>query len=231
MSGNNQHSTGSSSGGPSGRATDTSDRSLPVQALAPGVTLYLIRHGETDWNKQARYQGQRDIPLNDHGRSQAQRNGRMLASACPDLKSVRFVASPLSRAIETMQLLRAALTQNDIVSDDGFEIDDRLIELNYGTWEGQLQKNLADVDPEGVAAKAADPFYWRPRGGESYADLQKRICGWLATLTGPTVAVTHGGVSRVARGAVLELPATDIPFLECPQDRILVLSGKSMRWL
>lgn len=197
------------------------------QSLGAGVTLYLVRHGETNWNRERRYQGQRDIPLNAHGHAQATRNGEALARAIGDPSTVRFIASPLTRAIETMQRIRTALG----LSADGFEIDARLKELHYGHWEGVLQKELATSDPEGVAAKARDPFSWRPRGGESYADLQQRITDWLATLSGPTVAVTHGGVSRVARGAVLQLPPQSVPYLACPQDRVLVLEGRTMRWL
>ena len=77
--------------------------------LKPGITLYLIRHGETDWNKAQRYQGQRDIPLNDTGRAQAARNGAVLRRYLPDIETYDFVSSPLSRAIETMELLRGAM--------------------------------------------------------------------------------------------------------------------------
>lgn len=208
-------------------ASTSSSPQPRFQDLGAGVTLYLVRHGETDWNRERRYQGQRDIPLNAHGHRQATRNGEALAREIRDPSSIRFIASPLTRAIETMRRLRCALG----LSEDGFEIDARLKELHYGHWEGVLQQDLATSDPEGVAAKARDPFSWQPRGGESYADLQQRIAGWLSTLTGPTVAVTHGGVSRVARGAVLRLPPQSVPYLACPQDLVLVLEGRSLRWL
>ena len=75
--------------------------------LAPGVTLYFIRHGETDWNAVQRYQGQTDIPLNDKGRAQAARNGRTLISRLgPAAATLDYVASPLSRASETMAIVR-----------------------------------------------------------------------------------------------------------------------------
>jgi broad specificity phosphatase PhoE len=195
--------------------------------LKPGVTLYLIRHGETDWNRAQRYQGQRDIPLNDTGRAQAQRNGTVLKDTLPAAAELDFVSSPLSRAIETMQILRMAMG----LDAEAYQTDAQLLELHYGHWEGHLASTLADVDPVGVAAKALDPFAWRPTGGESYSDLMDRIKTWLATIEHDTVAVTHGGVSRVARGAVLKLDASDVPTLEVPQDRILVLRNGTMSWL
>ncbi len=80
-------------------------------------------------------------------------------------------------------------------------------------------------------SKERDPFRWRPREGESYEDLQVRIARWLLTVKRDTVAVTHGGVSRVLRGALFGLDAADIPFLDCPQDRILVIANGEIRWL
>jgi broad specificity phosphatase PhoE len=195
--------------------------------LKPGVTLYLIRHGETDWNLAQRYQGQRDIPLNDTGRAQAERNGTVLKAAVPAAAELDFVSSPLSRAIETMQILRTAME----LDAEAYQTEAQLLELHYGHWEGHLASTLADVDPVGVAAKARDPFAWRPTGGESYSDLMVRIKAWLTSIERDTIAVTHGGVSRVARGAVLNLDASEVPTLEVPQDKILVLRDNTMTWL
>lgn len=196
-------------------------------SLKPGLTLYLIRHGETDWNRESRYQGQRDIPLNDTGRAQARRHGGVLKSLMPAIAEFDFVASPLQRAIETMRLIREGLG----LDPDGFRIMPDIAELSYGQWEGELAGELPLKDPEGVAAKAADPYGWRPRNGESYRDLEGRVSKWLGTLNQNTVAVGHGGVSRVARGALLGIDRTLVPFLEVPQDKILKLADAKMRWL
>jgi probable phosphoglycerate mutase len=195
--------------------------------LKPGLTLYLIRHGQTDWNRDARYQGQRDIPLNDTGRAQARRQGDALRSRLPAIVTADFVSSPLERAVETMQIIRAALG----LDVTGYRTDATIRELSYGHWEGELASELTQKDPAGVAAKSSDPFGWQPTGGESYADLQQRIAVWLEGLEHDTVAVTHGGVSRVARGAVLGTDASLVPFLEVPQDRILLLRDGGMEWL
>ena len=204
-----------------------SDRDPCLSPLKPGVTLYLIRHGETDWNRDQRYQGQRDIALNKTGRQQALANGRALSRLMPEIANADFVSSPLDRAVETMKLIRDEM---GLASED-FRCDPQLLELNYGHWEGQLASELGGRDPIGVAAKAADPFGWRPQGGESYADLMTRIIAWLTILDRDTIAVTHGGVSRVARGAILGLDVGEVPFLDVPQDKILLLRNREMRWL
>ena len=90
------------------------------------MLLYLVRHGETDWNSQRRIQGRTDIPLNDTGRAQAARTGRLLARRKWDA----VVASPLSRAYETGSIIAGEL---------GLPVpttDERLVERNYGEAEG-----------------------------------------------------------------------------------------------
>jgi len=203
------------------------DGSTATVSLKPGLTLFLIRHGETDWNRESRYQGQRDIPLNEIGRAQARRHGEILKSFMPPIAEFDFVASPLERATETMRLIRSTLGLNP----DTFSIAPEIAELSYGHWEGELAAELPTKDPKGVAEKAANPYGLRPRGGESYYDLEARISDWLGKLSANTVAVSHGGVSRVARGALLGLDRAVVPFLEVPQDKILKLTDGKMLWI
>jgi probable phosphoglycerate mutase len=195
--------------------------------LRDGVTLYFLRHGETDWNAVQRYQGQTDIPLNEKGRRQAARNGqRLRALLGPRAASLDFVASPLSRASETMRIARAEMS----LEPDAFRRDDRLKEQHYGHWEGQLWHDLPRVDPEGYSARDLDKWGWCPRGGESYRMLSERIAGWLADVAEDTVVASHGAVSRVLRGLVLGLEGHDVTELEVPQDRVLILTSGRMRW-
>jgi len=195
--------------------------------LKPGITLYFVRHGETDWNAIKRYQGQTDTPLNDKGRGQAARNGRILRELIGGRADVDFVASPLQRASETMTIIRRQLE----LPPDDFRRDDRLKEINFGHWEGRIWDVLPDEDPDGFQARLADPFNWRPVDGESYSDLAERARAWLASLERDTVAVSHGGVSRVVRGHVLALAPAEIPLLEVPQDKVLILTAGNQRWV
>ena len=75
--------------------------------MRDGVSIYFVRHGQTDWNAEKRLQGQTDIPINARGRAQARRNGRLLAGYLADPAALDYVASPLGRTRETMEILRA----------------------------------------------------------------------------------------------------------------------------
>lgn len=198
-----------------------------VCVLRPGVRIYFIRHGETDWNAEARYQGQADIPMNERGRAQARSNGETLRRLMPDIAGADFVASPLARARETMAIVRQSLG----LEPDAFQVDDRLKEVHYGHWQGTLASDLPGVDARGMAERARDPFRWRPVGGESYADLMARAVPWLATVARDTVVVSHGGVSRVLRGHILGLDENSVPLLGVPQDRVLILCSDCVDWL
>lgn len=196
--------------------------------LKPGITLYFVRHGETDWNAVRRYQGQTDTPLNDKGRGQAARNGRELGRILDGkAESFEFVASPLLRTSETMQIIRREMG----LDPDAFARDDLLKEINFGHWEGQIWDDLPNNDPEEFAARKADPYRWRPRNGESYEDLARRVGNWIASLQRDTVAVSHGGVSRVVRGHILGLDWGEIHALDVPQDKILRLRRGEQEWL
>lgn len=190
-------------------------------------TIYFIRHGETDWNRDRRYQGQRDIPLNETGRAQAHRNGVALRTFLPAIAEADFIASPLGRARETMEILRSELG----LPPEGYALDPRLMELCYGVWEGSLQDDIRKNDPAAFAKRTEDPFRWRPDQGESYADLFARVSGWAEAVGRDCVVVSHGGVSRCLRAHALGLDPEVIPELESPQDRVLIVTGAAMRWL
>jgi probable phosphoglycerate mutase len=194
--------------------------------MRPDVTIYFIRHGETEWNAEARYQGQADIPMNARGREQARRNGLSLRPLLPRIAEADYVASPLARARETMQIVRTVL---DLPPND-FRIDERLKEAHYGNWQGTLAADLPHVDAEGLVARTRDPYRWRPQGGESYEDLMARAAPWFQSIERDTVVVSHGGVSRVLRGHILGLDVKSVPHLDVPQDRVLLLRHDTIDW-
>jgi probable phosphoglycerate mutase len=196
--------------------------------LRAGVTLYFVRHGETDWNVAQRYQGRRDIPLNATGRTQAHRNGRTLATRLgAEAATLDYVSSPLLRASETMEILRGQIG----LPPTGYRTDERLAEIDYGHWEGQLWKELPAIDPEGFTARMANLWEWQPRGGESYRMLSERVAGWLADVDRNAIAASHGGVSRVLRGMVLGLRPEQMLKLEVPQDKVLVVTNSGISWI
>jgi broad specificity phosphatase PhoE len=160
--------------------------------------LYFMRHGETDWNAERRLQGQRDIPLNALGRKQAVCCGEIMRGllecdgrAAGDFD---FVSSPLARARETMELMRAGLGADTT----RYRTDTRLAELSFGRWEGFTFAELKQREPDtlALATREHDKWGFVPPGGESYADLLVRVRDWHASVAGDTVVVAHGGVAR-----------------------------------
>ncbi len=185
--------------------------------------LVFIRHGETDWNREFRFQGQCDIPLNDRGRRQAARNGRAVAgilAAC----DLTLVASPLGRAVETIRIVL------DAAGMDGrrFATDAVLMEANYGDWEGLTIKEIAARYPDQARARDVDKWGYAPPNGESYKMLSERVSDWVKTLGGPTLVVAHGGILRALLYLLAGLPAHDAPHLAVPQDRVILFTRGSV---
>ncbi len=196
--------------------------------LHPGLTIYFIRHGETDWNAVQRYQGQTDIPLNEKGCGQAARNGQVLGKVLGErVRSIDFVSSPLVRASETMRIARREMGLEPQV----FRTDVRLQEQNYGHWEGQLWSDLPTSDPAGFAAREKDKWNWQPDNGESYAMLSERIGGWLAEVEADCVVTSHGAVSRVLRGLVVKIDARELAELSVPQDKVMIVRQGAIDWI
>lgn len=132
------------------------------------------------------------MPLNGVGRAQAEAVGRSLAGLDP--AGLDFVASPLGRTRETMQLLRVAAG----LPPDRYRVDPRFAELRFGSWEGFGWKELRRQHAKLYAERERDRWAFRPPdGGESYDDLTARVGAGLQDLAGPTVLVSHGGVARI----------------------------------
>lgn len=126
--------------------------------------LLLIRHGETDWNVEGRYQGQEDPPLNRRGRDQA----RLLADALSGEPLHVLYGSPLKRARETAQIVQDKLT---IPLYD----EPRLMEIHLGDWGSRLATEIAVRDSELFLLWETDPWSVTPPGGESLFQVRERV--------------------------------------------------------
>jgi probable phosphoglycerate mutase len=158
--------------------------------------LYYIRHGETDWNAEQRLQGHRDMPLNARGRGQASHCGAILRDLLERdgraAADCAYVSSPLGRARQTMEFVRAALD----LDPQAYSCDDRLIEISFGDWEGLTLPEIAARNADALAVRERDKWGFIPPGGESYRDVTARVAAWYATVTQDTVVTAHGGVAR-----------------------------------
>jgi len=190
-------------------------------------TIYFIRHGETDWNLEGRLQGQKDIPLNDLGRVQAEEAGRRLKKLVPLFEDLDYVASPMLRTRETMERLREAIG----LYPDYYRLDERLVELTFGSWEGMTWKEVRKHEPQLAALREQDKWnYAPPGGGESYAMLADRVRPILADLTRPTVLVAHGGVARAFLAVACHVSTRHAASIDIWQGKVLVIEGRSYRW-
>jgi broad specificity phosphatase PhoE len=158
--------------------------------------IYYVRHGETGLNLEGRLQGRRDTVLNAHGRRQAAECAAVLSDLfARDRRQPQefgYVSSPLKRARETMEIMRATLG----LEPRQFEIDERLAEIAYGEWEGLTLPEIEKRSAGTLAQRERDKWDFAPPGGESYRQLAARIGSWYASLTRDTVVAAHGGGVR-----------------------------------
>ncbi len=204
-----------------------SDFRLPTSDFRTPV-LYYIRHGETDWNVEQRLQGHRDIRLNARGRGQASHCGDVLrdlfkrdgraAAACG------YVSSPLHRARETMELVRAALDLDQC----GYDLDSRLIEISFGDWEGLTLAEINRQWPQKLLERERDKWGFTPPAGESYHNVTRRVGDWYASLSHDTVVAAHGGVARALIAHLHVLPPEQATHADIVHGVVYVFEGGTM---
>ena len=166
-------------------------------------TLYLTRHGETDWNREGRWQGHTNISLNQTGRDQAQALARRLSG----LGIAHIAASDLARARETAEIVAQHLGIRRV------HIDQRLRERSFGVFEGLTREEVATRFPNEWADYSEDRKV-TPPGAEPHELVIARVKDAVLSVTealenaGPGLVVTHGGALRVLITAVTgqELP-------------------------
>lgn len=166
------------------------------------MKLLLARHGETRWNAEGRYQGQRDIPLSEVGEAQA----RLLGERLHDVDITRAVASPLSRARRTAELAMSEHRAAQLLFDEGLQ------EIAHGEWEGLLASEIRARDPERLQAWREAPETVQMPGGESLQGVLDRAWPALARACeglgadDTLLVVAHDAVNRVLLCKVLGLP-------------------------
>lgn len=181
--------------------------------------IYLTRHGQTEWNVEGRMQGRMESALTPLGVRQANAMadllGELVARDRP--ASWRLVSSPSGRALATAEAISQRLSLP-------IELDERLIEIGCGEWEGRLRDEIAHLHPEKFATR--EWFFGAP-GGETFEDVWDRVVGWLVDQPPEperrTIAVSHGVAGRLLRGAYAGLERQETLNQDVPQDAIFRL--------
>ncbi len=187
--------------------------------------VWFLRHGETDWNRERRYQGHTDVPLNARGREQARRNGAALKEALGGARRPVFVASPLARCVETLEIARAAMG----LPKRRYAIDDRIIEIDLGRWNGKTYDEVAAEDPGVHERRNAEKWDFRIPEGETYREAAARVRDFLTDLKGPAVIVGHGATGRLLRGYLTGARPARVPHLKMRQDVVFHIRGRRER--
>lgn len=134
--------------------------------------VYLVRHGQTDWNKLGVFRGRADRPLDEVGEQQA----RLVKDALKDKGITKLYASPMQRTVQTFASLSAALRHRQIT------IIDELIDINYGVWQGKDKQDVARQWPDLWKQWHEDPFGVVFPDGEALADVQIRALKGLGKI-------------------------------------------------
>jgi broad specificity phosphatase PhoE len=174
-------------------------------------------------------QGQAEADLNALGRRQAALNGEKLTRLIPDPSGFRFVASPMRRTRETMEIIRETMG----LPRQGYDLEPRIVEVHFGDWQGSTFAELEVRAPGTTAAREADKWNFVPPGAaaESYAMLEDRIRPWLLELEGPVLVVTHGGVIRTLFHMLNGLSDREAAAMDVHQDRVLTLGDGRIAWV
>lgn len=178
----------------------------PLPERGKGPRLLLVRHGETDWNRQGRFQGQIDIPLNSHGRAQAEAAGRFLAT----VPIQRAYTSAMARPRQTAEAILQNHPGVPLTSTTG------LVEIGHGLWEGRLENEIAEGWPELLADWKRAPETVQMPEGETIHDVWARsLATWnriVANLSADETAlvVAHDAVNKAILCALLGLSPADI---------------------
>lgn len=173
------------------------------------TTLILVRHGESEWNRAGRIQGQVNSPLTDLGISQAIAIRNYLSGIFIN-QELKIYTSPLDRAIQTAKIIAQGI---DCFGSE-LIIEERLNDFNLGEISGTFGwDKVAEIFPEQAKLRLQDPMRFHPSGGESGADFEARLRSLLEELMGDgtlKLMVSHGIVNKFIRGILKNLSGKEM---------------------
>ena len=186
------------------------------------TTLILVRHGESEWNRAGRIQGQVNSPLTDLGISQAIAISDYLSGIFLN-QELEIYSSPLERAIQTAEIIAKGI---DCLSSEVI-IDERLNDFNLGEISGTYGwDKVAEIFPEQAQLRLQDPMRFHPSGGESGAKFEARLRSLMEEMKGDDTTkllVSHGIVNKFIRGIYKNISGKEMINLGESQNTIYCL--------
>jgi broad specificity phosphatase PhoE len=188
--------------------------------------FFLTLHGETEWNRERRFQGQLDSPLTEHGVQQAHLMGVTLRELLGDSAACAVVSSPLGRAHRTAEIICRVLG----LEPRQIETDARLAEINLGSWAGMTRQEVEALWPGALDAAGRYDWYFRSPDGETLDAVTARVRHWLSDTArrDRMIAVSHGVTSRLIRGLHGGVEESEALMLEVSRDVVFRLDGGSI---
>ena len=192
------------------------------QKVASLTTLILVRHGESEWNRAGRIQGQVNSPLTDLGISQARAISDYLSGIFLN-QELEIYSSPLERAIQTAEIIAKGI---DHLSSEVI-IEERLNDFNLGEISGTYGwDKVAEIFPEQAQLRLQDPMRFHPSGGESGAEFEARLRSLMEEMKGDDTTkllVSHGIVNKFIRGIYKNISGKEMINLGESQNTIYCL--------
>ena len=185
--------------------------------------IFLLRHGQTIWNQEKRFQGQLDSSLTPKGILQARKVSSLLNDRLTTEEITAIYSSPLGRAVETCNILvdRLGAPKQQVIKTD------LLKECHYGCWQGFSRDQIENKYPGERAKREVDKWNYRIDGGESYADIFTRANRFLDKIpkSGVVIIVAHEMFNRVLRGVLNNLSNDEILKLKQPNNVLIEISN------
>lgn len=185
--------------------------------------IYLVRHGQTEFNAAGRWQGQVDSPLTSLGLTQAALVAELLYTFVKN-NDVAIFSSPLGRAYTTATIIADKLNKRDNII-----VDSRLMEIGMGAWDGLTDFEIESEWPNARNGLERDEWFFHSPDGETYEIMSKRVGTALNDIKNHSaqtkIIVSHGVTGKILRGLYSSLSKEDALKLDVPHDAIFRLSA------
>lgn len=168
------------------------------------LSLYFVRHGQTEWNEAKRIQGRKDSPLTTKGL----RDAKHLSDHLTHIDWTAIYSSPSKRTVKTAKIIKANHPKRILLKED-------LLEMHLGKSEGETMENIKEQDPEFYHHYWEDPANFHNETGENFYDVKKRVERFLIDIekkykSGNILVVTHGIVIKVLQLIINDLPMDEL---------------------